>query len=92
MKHLADIMCGECGHLTRIALGMASAILCPGCKTEIVLGEAEPPQESRNGYRVKPCICGSSALPVALGYGCTYACPDCGSVAPIDGQIVVAWR
>ena len=40
--HLADIMCGTCGHLERIALGVASAIACPGCRTEIQIGEPDP--------------------------------------------------
>jgi hypothetical protein len=38
-RHLADVICGECGNVMRIALGMAHAIVCGECKTEIVLGE-----------------------------------------------------
>ncbi len=39
MKHTAIIECSHCGHMTRIALGLASHIACPNCKAHITLGE-----------------------------------------------------
>ena len=33
--HIAVITCGKCGASTRIALGLASAIVCSGCGVEI---------------------------------------------------------
>lgn len=45
--HHAIIECGVCSQLTRIRLGLAAAICCPACKTEIVLGEAPAPEGKR---------------------------------------------
>jgi len=39
--HTALVTCGICGKEILIALGLASAIACGKCKTEIVLGEDE---------------------------------------------------
>ena len=38
-NHTATIQCGACGNEFRIALGLASAILCTKCKVVITLGE-----------------------------------------------------
>ena len=51
-RHLADVICGECGNVMRIALGMAHAIVCGECKTEIVLGEYDSGDFEINGQTV----------------------------------------
>lgn len=46
MLHHAIITCGRCAKKTTIALGMASAIACGKCGTEIALGEITPPSNN----------------------------------------------
>ncbi len=52
-EHLADIICGNCGEKHRIALGIASAILCSACKVEIQIAEPETPSLPLEALKVK---------------------------------------
>lgn len=49
--HTAMVMCGSCNHRVTIALGIASAIACPGCKTEIQIGEEDHTNEMIDAFR-----------------------------------------
>ena len=55
MNHEATIKCGNCGTKAMIVLGIASAIGCTGCGTEIRLGE-DPLRAAPSLYELAPYI------------------------------------
>ena len=64
--NFATIECGNCGHTTRVQLGLACAVACPKCKHEIVLGEDGPDLGVMIDDLLKACELGAEIAETAL--------------------------
>lgn len=54
-NHTAIIICGECGHTFKIALGLCSAIACLECRCETQVGETAPEEHNRMFDALERC-------------------------------------